>query len=102
MLIQVPPSFLCVGGSLILVGSVFPDRPLELHAERIVRQVLRIQGVHNYIAEDLARAIRFLADNHERFPFQDLVEQQFSLDEVDRAVAFAEENRPIRVAIRPN
>ncbi|MFT5527555.1 MAG: putative phosphonate catabolism associated alcohol dehydrogenase [Pirellulaceae bacterium] len=90
-----------IGASIVLVGSVMPTRLVSLEPERIVRNWLSIQGVHNYAPQDLETAIAFLAASHGSYPFADLVEETFSLSEVNAAIDFALINRPIRVAVRP-
>lgn len=89
------------GGTLVLAGSVLPTPPIELHPEEVVRRCLRIVGVHNYTPADLLAAVRFMAANHGRFPFADLVSKVFPLGESGEAFAFAERERPIRVGVRP-
>lgn len=90
-----------IGGRLILVGAVFPGRPLELSAETVVRRMLRIEGVHNYRPDDLATAVNFLENVGATSPVRTLVEREFALTEADAAFQFAIENRPLRVAVRP-
>ncbi|WP_299469960.1 zinc-binding dehydrogenase, partial [uncultured Gimesia sp.] len=46
-----------IGGTMILVGSVYPARPIQFSAETIVRKLLRLEGIHNYIDLDLANAL---------------------------------------------
>lgn len=90
-----------VGARIVLVGSVMKSRPVQLDPERVVRQWSRICGVHNYAPQDLQDAVEFLTAYHHRFPFAELVEAKYSLEEVNRAVQFAREARPVRVAIQP-
>jgi putative phosphonate catabolism associated alcohol dehydrogenase len=90
-----------IGGRLILVGAVFPSRPLEVEAEQIVRRLLRIEGLHNYRPDDLVTAVEFLRENHGRFPFAQLVEAEFPLLETEDAVRYASESKAFRVAVRP-
>ena len=90
-----------IGGQLVLVGSVFPARSVCLQPERIVRGLLRIDGVHNYAPADLAAAIKFLDEAQHRFPFAEMVDAQFSLDEVNRAVQHAMQPDVVRVAVNP-
>jgi len=87
------------GGHLILAGSVSPSAPIQISPEFIVRRMLRITGVYNYKPEDLATALHFLAQSQHRFPFASLVGQRFTLAEINTAIAFAERERPPRVAI---
>ena len=37
-----------MGGSVVLVGSVFPSRPVPVFAEQLVRRCLTVCGIHNY------------------------------------------------------
>ena len=92
-------SRLNVGGILILVGSVFPARPVQISAEQLVRRLNRIEGVHNYRADDLREAIAFLTTASKIFPFESLVEQNFSLGQVNDAIDAAES--AVRVAVCP-
>ncbi len=100
--VQVCIDSLRVGGSAILAGSVFPTDKINISPEEIVRRMITIRGIHNYLPTDLAAAIDFLTKNQSRFPFDALVSQVFSLDEVHSAFEFAAKERPVRVAVVPN
>lgn len=89
------------GGQMILAGAVFPDRPLALPADRIVKRQLRVHGVYNYAPQDLAAALRFLADPATRQAFSPFIQGRFRLEEVNEAFAFALVERPLRTAIYP-
>ncbi len=90
-----------IGGRLILVGAVFPARPLAVSAEQIVRRLLRVEGVHNYRPDDLRSAMQFLADVSEQYPFASLVADEFPLGRINEAVASAERSGAFRIAVRP-
>jgi len=90
-----------IGGRYVLVGAVYPARPLSISAETIVRRLLSIQGLHNYTPTDLRTALQFLQQNHERYPFEGLVSQTFSLEEADGAFAHASRSGAMRVAVVP-
>jgi len=90
-----------IGGTYVLVGSVFPAPPVPLSAESVVRRLLSIHGVHNYTPQDLAAALEFLAGSHGDFPFADLVGAQFPLSEAAAAFRHAIEAKPFRVAVKP-
>lgn len=90
-----------IGGRYILVGSVFPSADIPVSAEWIVRRWLNIHGVHNYAPEDLATAIAFLAQAHERYPLGELVSQSFPLEQAEAAFQYAIDQRPHRVAVLP-
>lgn len=89
------------GGRIVWVGTVSPVGAVPVEPELVVRRCLTISGVHNYTPRDLAAAVDFLAANHARFPFAELVSELFPLDEVGAAFRFAEAGRPVRVAVRP-
>ncbi len=90
-----------IGASVVLVGSVMKSPMVSLDPESIVRRWLCIRGVHNYAPVDLLTAINFLSDSHSRFPFGELVEKTFSLTDVNQAIEFAQNAKPVRIAIRP-
>jgi len=89
------------GGRYIWVGAVFPTRPVSLSAERVVRNMLRIQGVHNYTPADLGDALTFLEHHHEEFPFAELVSKSYGLDQADAAFQEAASSGALRVGICP-
>lgn len=89
------------GGVLLLAGAVFPSRPLAIPAEDVVRRMLRIEGIHNYEPEDLAAALRFLAEHRNRYDLAALTAGHFALSQVNEAVEFALASRPPRVAVYP-
>jgi len=99
--IELGVRLLRMGGRFVMAGATFPSRPAQIDAEQIVRRMLRITGVYNYAPEDLETALVFLAAVIDRYPFQDLVGASYPLAEVNAAVAFAESQRPPRVALIP-
>ena len=91
-----------IGGTIVLVGSVFPQRNISLNAETIVRKLLSIRGLHNYIPEDLAHAIRFLAKTHQHYPFQNLVGKEFPLNQLDMAFKTGNQGTYYRIGVQTN
>ena len=90
-----------IGSRVVLVGTVMKSRPVAIDPEGVVRKCQSILGMHNYVPDDLRAAVRFLKRWHDRYPFGDLVERSFRLSDVNRAISFAMEARPVRVSIRP-
>jgi putative phosphonate catabolism associated alcohol dehydrogenase len=90
-----------VGGCVLLVGSVFPSREIAIAPEQLVRRMLTIRGLHNYLPEDLDHALQFLSRSNEHFPFQELAEKSFPLSQTQAAFRYFSEHRPIRVLVRP-
>lgn len=89
------------GGFYTFVGMVHPGTPLDLTGEMVVRRCLTIRGVHNYAPHHLERAVRFLAEHCQTFPWKTLVSPPFPLAELPAAIDVAKSQRWARVAIRP-
>lgn len=90
---------LALGGTAIWIGAVFPAAPVPVDAQRIVRRVLGIKGLHNYNYDDFLNAAIFIENNYRKYPFEELVEKEFTLDEVDNAFRYATESKPVRVGV---
>lgn len=93
-------SVLGIGGTLVLVGATYPQRALQIDAERLVRNLHTLRGLHNYNAQDFLEAVAFVERHHAAFPFASLVHDRFTLDEVDEAFAYGLASGAHRVGIR--
>jgi len=89
-----------IGGTVVFVGAAHPQRPLQISAEQLVRNVHTIKGLHNYNHDDLVAAVEFIERNHARFPFAGLVHDEFNLDAVNEAFAYGLESGAYRVGLR--
>jgi alcohol dehydrogenase len=89
------------GGTYVLGGVVNPDANVTLDANRLLRKLLTLRGVHNYHPRHLLEALDFVAANRERFPFHALVDGKYGLDRVADAMCDAAERRVLRAAIVP-
>lgn len=87
------------GGRAVWVGATHPGRKLQLTAEKIIRKILTIKGLHNYNTTDFATAVNFVEKYHDRYPFLGLIKGPFRLAEVDIAFAYALKTNPFRVGI---
>lgn len=90
-----------MAAEIVLVGSVLPSPACRLDPEWVVRNLIRLHGVHNYTPADLQEAIQFLQQQGNKFPFAGLVEKSFPLEKINEAIAYAQKHRPIRIMIRP-
>ncbi len=93
--------FLRTGGRYVLGGVVNPDAFVRIDANQILRKLVTLRGVHNYHPRNLIEALDFVHANRKRFPFHDLVDGKYKLEEVGRAFKDAEERRVLRAAIVP-
>jgi alcohol dehydrogenase len=101
---QVIPSgieYLRTGGRYVMGGVVNPDANVTLDVNRILRKLLTLRGVHNYHPRNLIEALDFVHGNRKRFPFHELVDGKYRLDQVGLAMQDAAERRVLRAAIVP-
>ncbi len=94
-------NMLRVGGRYVLVGMVSPNADFTLDGYEIIRKWITIRGVHNYHPRHLVQALDFVIANRNRFPFKEIVDSHFSLEQLDEAIAKASENSVLRAAIVP-
>jgi putative phosphonate catabolism associated alcohol dehydrogenase len=91
-----------VGGTVVLIGSVFPADPVPLDAESIVRRLVTVTGIHNYTGAELGEAVAFLAGRGRAYPFADAVGAVRPLLDIDEAlVEAAAPGAPLRVGLIP-
>ncbi len=90
------------GGTVILVGSVRPERCITVDPEQLVRRVCSVHGVHNYRPDDLLAAVDFLLGYEQHFPFAEWTATTCQLDDVNRAIRENALHPAIRIAVRPH
>ncbi|WCT14835.1 zinc-binding dehydrogenase [Mucilaginibacter jinjuensis] len=91
---------LCLGGYAIWIGAVFPANAVQVDAEKIVRKLLTIRGLHNYNYQDFIAATSFVERFYQQYPFEQLVEKEFTLDDVEEAFGFAANQKPVRAGVK--
>lgn len=90
---------LALHGNAILVGAVFNQRPTGIDAEKVIRKMLTIKGLHNYNYSDFSTAVDFMIDNWQKYPFESLIEREFHLEDVNAAIEYAIAVKPIRAGL---
>lgn len=90
-----------VAGRYIIAGLVNPDDAFTLDGNEILRKLITLKGIHNYHPRHLIQALDFVMANRARFPFKDLVDAKFSLEELDEAFSKAAARTILRAAIIP-
>ena len=89
------------GGRYVLGGLVNPDAFVRIDANRILRKLITLSGVHNYHPRHLIQALDFVHANRKRFPFHSLVDGKYRLEDVGQAMQDAAERKVLRAAIVP-
>ena len=92
---------LSVGGRYVIGGLVNPNDHFTVDGNEILRKLIVLKGVHNYHPRHLIQALDFVMANRTRFPFKDLVDSKFSLEQLDQAFARAAERSVLRAAVVP-
>ncbi len=92
--------FLDIGGVSIWVGATYPARSTQVNAEKLIRKIHTIKGLHNYNNEDFLNAVNFIEKHHKSFPFNSLIHDHYTLTEVNEAFEHAIEKNPFRVGIK--
>lgn len=93
-------NLLDIGGIAVLIGATFPQREIKIDAEKIIRRIWTIKGLHNYNSKDLVTAVDFIENNYKTYPFEELIHDKFSLKTTHEAFEYAVKNNPHRVGIR--
>jgi putative phosphonate catabolism associated alcohol dehydrogenase len=93
---------LAIGGTAVWIGAVLNTRKIQVDAEKVIRRLLTIKGLHNYNFEDFVHAVEFITENFQRFPFASIVSKEFMLEEAEAAFNYALEYKPLRVGIHIN
>ena len=94
-------AMLRVGGRYTLGGIVTPNADVTIDANMLVKKWIRLRGVHNYHPRHLIQALDFVVANRGRFPFKEIVDATFRLDELDEAFRQAAQRTVLRAAVVP-
>ena len=89
------------GGRYIIAGLVNPNANIIIDGNEILRKMITLKGVHNYHPRQLIQALDFVMANRERFPFREIVDSTFTLDQLDEAFSCATDLSVLRAAIIP-
>ena len=93
--------FARTGGRYVLGGLVNPEAFVRIDANQILRKLLTLRGVHNYHPRHLVQALDFVTANRKRFPFHELVDGKYKLEDVGKAMQDAAGRKVLRAAIVP-
>jgi len=89
------------GGRYTLCGFVSPGQEFSIDGNDLVRNSITLKGVYNYHPRNLIQALDFVMANRSRFPFAEIVDSKFNLEQLDEAFAKATDRSVLRAAIVP-
>ena len=90
-----------IGGTYVIGGLVNPGAEFSVDGNFLLRRWATIRGVHNYHPRHLVEALDFVMDNRDRFPFSEIVDSRFTLDQLNDAFKKAGKRSVLRAAIVP-
>lgn len=90
-----------IGGRYVICGLVNPGDDFTIDGNQILKKLITLKGVHNYHPRNLVQALDFVMGNRDRFPFKDIVDSRFSLEQLDEAFEKAATRSVLRAAIIP-
>ncbi len=97
--IEVGLEALTIGGVAVWAGAVFKTRKIQVDAEKIIRSLITIKGLHNYNYDDFRYALHFITKHYKTYPFDVVVGKEFPLNQAQQAFEYALQHRPLRVGI---
>ncbi|NJN34590.1 MAG: zinc-binding dehydrogenase [Saprospiraceae bacterium] len=93
-------NLMSIGGIAVWIGAVSPQKEVEISAEKMIRNIWTIKGLHNYNNDDFINAVTFMEKYYNDFPFEELINDHFELHQVNEAFEYALTHNPYRVGIQ--
>lgn len=94
-------AMLRVGGRYTLGGLVTPNANVTVDANMFVKKWITLRGIHNYHPRHLIQALDFITVARDIYPFHEIVDSKFTLDEVNEAFKRAADRTVLRAAVVP-
>ncbi len=91
-----------VGGRYVLGGLVNPGSEFQVDGNDLIRKLITLRGVHNYHPRHLVQAVDFVTQQSSVYPFGELVDAVFPLEQINEAFAQAAQRSVLRAAIVPH
>lgn len=89
------------GGRYLEIGNISPGHTTDFDPGTLTRKSVSITAVLRYDPWYLGRALDFLDENADAYPYGDLVDAEFDLVDVDEALARSDGREVTRAALVP-
>lgn len=86
------------GGIVVEIGNISPNKYTQFDPGLFTRTGVQIRAAIRYPVEVLGRAVKFI-ESTPQFPWESLVDKDFTFDQVNEAVAAAEAKQVTRAGI---
>lgn len=87
------------GGQVLEIGNVSPGRAAELDPGALTRRAVRLQFLIRYPPWYLHKALEFLAETAQQFPYAALESASYALDDVQAALDQSARREVVRASI---
>ncbi|WP_217645501.1 zinc-binding dehydrogenase [Oceanisphaera psychrotolerans] len=89
----------CSGGKLVTMGNVTPGKTVAIDPGYITRNQISILPIMRYHPRYLNKSLQFLSDNIDTLPFHKMMDAEYSLDCVEKALSDSMERKVTRASI---
>lgn len=89
------------GGRYLEIGNITPGRTADVDPGLITRKSLNIEGTVKYQPWYLKKALEFLVKNGEKYPFEDLIDTEYRLEDVQEALEESDDRNVTRATLLP-
>lgn len=91
------------GGRYVEMGIISMKKTVEISPARFLDRGITVFHIKRYSPEYLHKALQFLSDYHNKFPFEEFTSHQtFSLEEFDEMMEKVQKRLITRAAVVPN
>ena len=87
------------GGRYLVLGNLSPGFTIDMDPGLLTRHSIQIMPVDRYDGRLLFKSLKFLAENLARYPFSELLDADFSLDQVELALDKSAKREVTRASI---
>ncbi|MFB6108751.1 MAG: zinc-binding dehydrogenase [Haloplanus sp.] len=95
-------SLLRDGGRYLEMGNITPGETTEFDPGLLTRKAIEINAVVRYDPWYLNKALQFLSNNAEKYPYEDLLDAEFALEDVEEALEKSDRREVTRATLVPN
>ncbi|MFB6121143.1 MAG: zinc-binding dehydrogenase [Halobacteriaceae archaeon] len=89
------------GGRYLEMGNIVPGRTTEFDPGAMTRKSITVESLMRYDPWYLRSALSFLADHHDDYPFDALLDREFPLDDVTDALEHSADRSLTRATLIP-
>lgn len=95
-------AYLKPGGSYLVMGTISPNITTQFDPGMLVRKSATILGINRYPPRSLWQAMAFLEWTETKYPFADLLDRAFSLEQTQTAIEMSSRREVLRATIIPS